>query len=239
MPHRTLGIREAAEYLHVSEDEVRQLIRAGEIPCEQTGGRVVFRRAHLDGWASRRVLGLAPPRLRALEQDVRQRRAARGDAALRVTDLLGAARVEPALDARTQPSVLRELSLFAARTGLVTDAVALLSSLEAREAAGSTALAGGVAVPHPEHHREWLFAESFVLLARTRQPVPFGGPDGGLTDIFFLLALDDPSLHLPVLARVCAICHHTDLLTWLREAASAGEMLDAVRRAEEELLRAG
>ncbi len=239
MPHRTFGIRETAEYLHVSEDEVRELIRAGEIPYERAGSRVVFRRAELDRWASRRVIGLPPPRVRALDRGVQQRRAERGDATLRVTNLIGAARIEPALDARTRASVLRELSAFAERTGLVSDPQGLLAALEAREALGSTALPGGVAVPHPEHHREWLFAESFVLLARTRQPVPFGAPDGELTDIFFLLALDDPRLHLPVLARVGALCHHTDLLARLRSAANAGQMLEAVQEAEEQLLRAG
>ncbi len=237
MPHRTYSIREAAEYLHVSEDEIHELIRAGDIPCERVGSRVVFRRATLDGWASRRVLGLPPPRLRALERGVQRRRAERGDESLRLTNLLDAARIDPALDARTRASVLRELSAWAERTGGVADASELCAALEAREALGSTALPGGVAVPHPEHHREWLFNGSFVLLARTRQPVPFGAPDGGLTDIFFLLALDDPSLHLPVLSRVCAVCHHTRLLTQLREASSADEMLEAVRQAEEEVLR--
>lgn len=237
MPHQSFGIREAAEYLHVSEAEVRELIRTGEIPYNEAGRRVVLRLDELDGWASRRVLGLSSSKVRALHHGIARRYQVRGEVAVRVSDLLGVACIEPALDARTRASVLRKLSSLAVRTGCVADSRGLIAALEAREALGSTALPGGVAVVHPEHRREWMFTESFVLLARTRHPVPFGAPDGGLTDVFFLLALDDARLHLPVLSRVCVICHHTDLLLRLREASSAGAMWDAVRAAEEQVMR--
>ena len=63
MPHRTLSLKEAAEYLHLPVADVEQLVRQDEIPFEKNGQRVVFRKIDLDAWASRRILGLSDNKL--------------------------------------------------------------------------------------------------------------------------------------------------------------------------------
>ena len=63
----------------------------------------------------------------------------------------------------------------------------------------------------------------FIVLARTAQPLPFGSPDGTVTDIFFLMCCQDDRIHLHVLARVCMMCRHTHLLRDLRAQARRTE----------------
>jgi PTS system nitrogen regulatory IIA component len=236
MPHRTLSIREVAEYLHVSEEEVRELVRAGEIPHERLGGRVVFRVSQLDAWASRRVLGLGGRALAQYHRDATQSTAGDADAQCWLPRLIRPEYIEPSLDARTRPSVLRAVTRLAARTGWVLDPHQLLQTLEARERLAPTALPGGVAILHPEHHFQWLFEDSFVLLARTPCGIPFGGPDGMTTDIFFLLACRSEREHLPLLARLCLMCHRTDLLEQLRHLNDREQMYDALLAAEREVV---
>ena len=49
MPEKLLTIREVAEHLHVSEEEVKRLVDIGEIPAYRIGGSFLrFRREQLD-----------------------------------------------------------------------------------------------------------------------------------------------------------------------------------------------
>lgn len=237
MPHRTFNIREAAEYLHVTEAEVEDLVRAGKIPFESMGGRLVFRRKDIDGWASCRVLGLECDGLDAFHRKTSARYHDLSKQHAVIPELMQIRFVEPALAARTRSSVIREMAGLAAATGLVLQPEDLRASLEARERMASTALPGGVAILHPGYHDPYMFDDSFVALARTVQALPFSAPDGLTTDIFFLIASQDDRIHLHLLARICAICHQTDALARLRAAADAPAMFDVLLDAEAEILR--
>jgi PTS system nitrogen regulatory IIA component len=133
---------------------------------------------------------------------------------------------------------VRDLVRLADRTGRVTSAGDLRAALEERERMGSTALPGGLAIPHPAHHEPYLFSESFLLVARTAHPVPYGSPDGEMTDLFFLMCCGDDQLHLHLLARLCMMCHHTALLLRLRETRDPDVMLQKLISAEQEVLAA-
>jgi nitrogen PTS system EIIA component len=230
MPHRVMTAREVAELLRMTPEQVERRAREGELPCEPSGGRLVFRRHAIETWASEHILKSEAGRLRELHP------AGMGEE-VGVSGLLAAGAILPRLDARTKPSVLRALLASAEATGRVNDSTALRESVEARERLCSTALPGGVAVPHPLHHEPYQFEGSFVILARTAQPVPFGAPDGLTTDLFWLLCCDDERAHLRWLARVCMLCHHTSLLVELRELDETADMQAAVVRAELDLAR--
>lgn len=237
MSHRTFNVREAAEYLHVAESEVEELVRAGEIPHESMGARVVFRRKDIDGWASCRVLGLESDGLDEFHRKTSVRYHDLSKRHAMIPELTQVRFIEPALAARTRASVVREMAGLASATGLVLQPDDLRASLVARERMASTALPGGVAILHPEHHDPYMFDDSFIALARTVQELPFGAPDGLTTDVFFLIASQDERIHLHMLARICAICHQTDALDRLRAAADAAAMFAVLLDAEEEILR--
>ena len=146
--------------------------------------------------------------------------------------------IEPALQSRTKPSVLRDMVKLAARTDLLYDDSALLRGLEEREALCSTAVDQGVAFLHSRYHDPNLCGDSFVVLGRTVQSIFAGAADGKTTDLFFLLCCQDDVLHLHTLARLCAMAHSTTLLGELRQAATGEEMLTALIRSEDAVLAA-
>ncbi len=236
MPHRTLEIKEVAHYLHLGAPDVERLVKDQDIPFERHGDRVVFRKVEIDAWAEQRILGLEGRRLAEYHQKAsRDTRPFRAREAM-MAELIAEQFIEPALPAKTKASLLRHMAALAEKTGRVWDPPGLLSSLEAREALCSTGLPGGLALLHARFPDTYMFESPFIVLGRTVQQIPFGAPDGGATDLFFLLCCPDDRLHLHTLARLCLMAQKTDLLAQLRQAADAAAMCQCILAAEETVL---
>ena len=237
MPHKTFNLDEVALYLHLNVDEVQRYVRERSIPHEEHGGRLVFKRSEIDAWASKRILGASEKRLKSYHRQSSERIQNFSKQQVIMPELLRAEFIEPALTSRTKASVIRDMVKLADRTELINDAKDLLKSLEERERLCTTALPGGVALLHPHTHDAYRFSDSFIVFGRAVQPLPFGSPDGSTTDLFFLVCCQNDRLHLHVLARICMMCHHTDLLLNLREADDADKLFNALLAAEQEVIR--
>lgn len=233
MPHRTLSLHEAAELLHVPVPELERLVKKQLIPFERRAGRVVFRKADLENWASQRILRGDPGELSRFHP---MRPDTPGAQQPMLRGLIRPEWVEPALTARTRPSVIREMVAVAARTGWVHDPAELIQTLEAREELCPTAVPGGVAFLHPRVQQPWRFERSFVALGRVEHPIYFGAPDQEPTRLFFLLCCLDDASHLRLLARLCLLAQRTAMIQVLLAAADAEAMCEAVLAAEEEAL---
>ncbi len=236
MPYRTFGLTEVADYLHLNPAEIERLVKDQGIPFERHGARLVFRKVDIDSWASPLILGLEGRRLTEYHRksSLQTKPFVAHEALL--PDLLRPEFIHPALPAKTRASVLREMAALAGKTGRVWDADGLLKGLEAREELCSTGLPGGLAILHTRNPESYLFESTFLVLGRTFQPIPFGAPDGGATDLFFLLACPDDRLHLHTLARLCLMAQKTEVLQALRAAKDAQAMYDALVDSEQQVL---
>jgi excisionase family DNA binding protein len=236
MPNRILTTEELADYLHVSASDVERLLRESDIPKEERGGRLVFRRSEIDAWASQRILGMPDRRLDAYhEKTMRGTQKVLESDAL-VPELLRRTYINLELTSKTRASAIRDMVALAESTGNVFDSRELLASVEAREALCSTALPGGVALLHARNYDAYRFERSFMVLGRTIQTVPFGAPDGGSTRLFFLICCQDDRIHLHTLARLCLIAMKTDILGQLYDAPDADTAYDALVAAEQAVL---
>ncbi len=228
MAHRTFTTEELAEYLHISASDLDRLLRESDIPKEERGGRLIFRRSEIDAWASKRILGLPDRRLDAYhEKTMRGTQDIFAHNAL-VPELIRPAYINLELHSKTRASVIRDMIALAETTGLLFDPSELLASVEAREALCSTALPGGLALLHARNYDAYRFEHSFIVLGRTIQRVPFGAPDGRPTRLFFLICCQDDRIHLHTLARLCMIAMKTDILGRLFDAPDAMAAFDAL-----------
>ena len=107
---------------------------------------------------------------------------------------------------------------------MVYAAPEIVAALEEREELAPTALPRGIAFPHPRKPLMWATAEPLICLGRVPAGVPFGAPDGGLTDIFVMICVNDERLHLALLARLARM-FNTDLAPVLRETEDSEEAL--------------
>ncbi len=240
MPHRTLNIDEVAEFVHLTRAEVEKLVRKNRIPHQKIGDRVIFRNVDVEQWASQRLLDTRAGDTKffeAFHQRSTDTHSGESQDGAIIPDLLARGRIEPEMGAKTRASVLSEMTMLADESGMVNNPVDLLESLREREELCSTAMPDGIALLHPRHHHEYLFVESFIVFGRAGQPVPFGAPDGKLTDLFFLICCGDDKFHLHILARLCAMCTTTNLITDLRVAETAQNMFDLIALADLDVIR--
>jgi len=236
MPHRTLSLEQAAAYLHLRKEDVFALVRAGDIPHDGSGDRIVFKQIELDSWASRRILSAGGARLKELHKQSFAKKHDLSESSTILAELLSVSSIEANFAVRTKSSVLRGMVALAEKTELVNYPDDLLSSLENRERLASTALGGGVALLHPQHHEPYQFEDSFVVFARATQEIPFGAPDGLQTRHFFLICGQDDRIHLHVLARICMMCYHTSVLADIEDAETADDIHRALLASEREVI---
>ena len=70
---------------------------------------------------------------------------------------------------------------------------------------------------------EDIMGDPFLALGITTSGIPFGGPRGCLTDVFFLIGSTSEAVHLKVLARLSRLIQQSDWLMELRECGSSAD----------------
>jgi PTS system nitrogen regulatory IIA component len=138
---------------------------------------------------------------------------------MELVDLIARDAILPAVRAGSKKQILQEVATRA-REVYGLDARKVVEGLLAREKLGSTAMGGGVAIPHarlPDLHA------ITGLFARLEKPADFEAADGqGVDLIFVLLAPEESGAdHLRALARVSRLLRDAELRKKLRETTEA------------------
>ncbi|UCD50855.1 MAG: PTS sugar transporter subunit IIA [Phycisphaerales bacterium] len=235
MPYRSLTTKELARMLGADARRLERMAERGEIPCQKVGGQLRFNRAEITEWLQQNMARMERDHLDEMDAGITAQRQVREDEPI-VTPLLRVEAVSPQLGSRSKASTLRELVTLASNTGLVYDDRALLEAVQAREELCSTALEGGIAIPHPRRPLPYDLADSVLVVARTSRGTVFGALDGKLTDLFFLMAAQDDHHHLHILARLCRMLHDDNWVAQLRTAETAEAMIESIKERERELL---
>ncbi len=231
MPYRNMTIEQLALHIGMDARLVRRWAEKGRLPGHMVCGEWRFNGATMLEFLQSQMHTFDEEHIRNLERAMRE-----DDGESRLIEAhLGTEAVEMNLAARSRASVLRELVLLAERTGLVWNGPEIISALEEREAMGSTGLPRGIAFPHPRRPLMYATAEPLVCLARVPAGIPFGAPDGRLTDLFVLVLAHGEKLHLGLLARL-AMMFNTDLPDRLREAGTADDALALMIHTEAKVL---
>lgn len=120
---------------------------------------------------------------------------------MRLGSLIRPDLIFPDLPAGDRPQVLRALAGRLAGRGLVQDADDLFDKLWEREQLGTTAIGGGIAIPHCKVDR---LKSGVVALGRAEEGVDFGAADGQPVRLFFLVISpsQSPAEHLQILAAI-------------------------------------
>jgi len=235
MPYSFMNIDELARLLGIDRRRLERMAQRGEVPSQKVAGQIRFNRAEITEWLQQQMPELSRGKLADMDAGLGAHRQLDLDETI-ITPLLRAEAVRTQLNARTKGSVLRELVALAQETGLLYDGEGLLEAVLHREELCSTALPGGLAIPHPRRPLPYAVAEPILVVARTSNAIGFGSPDGGLTDLFFLTCSQDDRHHLHVLARLCRILQHQPLINELRDTSSQRDMIHLIRQREADIL---
>lgn len=237
MPHRSMTLKELAQMLGMDLRRLERMAQRGQIPCHKVGTQFRFNRAEVTDWLQRNMGTMNGDHLAEVDAGITAHRQTDKGEAL-IIPLLRIEAITVSLDARTRTSALRELVALAHKTGLVYDSEALLDAVLQREELCSTAMGGGIAIPHPRHPLPYALAEPILVVAKTTQGIGFGGPDGLLVNLFFLTASQDDRHHVHVLARLCRMLYDGVLTRQLGEAQTAVAMMERMGEQEMKVLSA-
>jgi len=141
----------------------------------------------------------------------------------------------PELKFQDSESVLKEMVSFLKRKNKIAKEKELYEKLNQREKLGSTAIGGGVAIPHCKLKEA---KNPIVMLAISKKGVDFHSLDGKPSHIFFLVVSspDNPSLNLQILAAIAHLVRKSNsLLKKILEAENISVIMDVIREEEERL----
>jgi mannitol/fructose-specific phosphotransferase system IIA component (Ntr-type) len=233
-----LGLKAAAEILHLNQNELKHVAQRGEIDAFLRNGEWFFRRRDVEEWMQRHLIAAKAKELMECHKSMidETRRLGRDSFGL-VSRYLKADCIELFLSAKAKAGVLRDMTDIATNAGYVYDDEALFKALVEREEVASTAIGEGAAFLHPRYHDPYLFAESFIAYARTERPIFFGAPDGGATRHFFLICAADREIHLHILARLAMLAHGSDFFEKLDAAETPEDVLLTVADSEAEFIQ--
>ncbi len=150
---------------------------------------------------------------------------------MKLSDYISEDRVILDADVESAEDVLKQMCSAMECCGTVCAADDLYRKVREREELGSTGIGEGVAVPHI--HTEANAMSVAVLV--TRNPIDFDAIDGKPCRLFFLVVSPDErrAEYLQLMATVSALIHHSELRNRLMEARDPGEVIQAIREAEE------
>lgn len=213
-----LTLSELAQHLGRDQRELERLADRQLIPGRKRDGEWRFHSAEITHWLEREMHRFTDSELAAVEQAQRNDE---DEHELPFSFLLKPDTVEVPLHARTKRSVIEEMIAVAGRSWAIWNVETVTQAVNEREQLMSTALPGGVAIPHPRQPLPEALGESVVAFGRTLSGIPFGASDNSLSDMFFLILCRDLRTHLYVLARLGRMLQNSDLVQRLRAADSS------------------
>ncbi len=221
-----------ATYLHLTPAQVDKLASRGKIPGRRIDGEWRFYASEIHEWFEQRIGASTPQELEHVELLLETGRSIEE---LRISQLIRPVSIWIEFDARTRNSVVDRICTRAADAGLMWEQDKFAEAIRAREVLHSTALDNGVALLHPRRPMHGCLMDPFLALAITSSGIPFGGPRGILTDVFFLIGSIDEQAHLRTIARLSRLISTPNFLDQLRQAPNAYEAWQLIHQIDQAL----
>ena len=235
MANEDFDLASLASYLHLTPDQVRKMAERDRLPGRRIGGQWRFSQAEIHEWFEKRIGISDQQELNEVEKVLERHPEPVAAEQVHIPDLLGVENIYLPFLARTKKSVIQQICDQTATTGKLWDPVKMAEALISREELHPTALENGVALLHPRRPMVSIIGDPFLAMGITSSGIPFGGPRGCMTDIFFLIGSTSEPVHLRVLARLSRLIQQEELLDQLRESNSAGEAWRLISEFDEQL----
>jgi PTS system nitrogen regulatory IIA component len=218
-----MSVADVAKMLQVSQKTIYRWLSKGKIPAYRLNEQYRFDRNELLQWVVAQKLN-APDEL--LEESVTM--------PAPPPDLSGAVErggVIYRIAGRTREAALLEITNLLKLPPHV-DRQRFYHFLEARERLGSTALGGGLAIPHSRQALIPGLTESSITVCFLDQPIPYGALDGQPVHTLFVLVAHSLKEHLGLLSRLVFALRDEALRATLQRQASRDEIYTEFRRVE-------
>jgi PTS system nitrogen regulatory IIA component len=218
-----LAIRDVSRFLNVTESTVTRWIKQRGLPAQHVGGQYRFNRAELLEWATANQIKVSPEMFDHLETQE--------EPIPSLADALEEGGIFYALPDTSKERALRSLvEVLPLPDGI--DRELLLRLFLAREASASTAIGGGIALPHVRNPIVLNVDRPMVTLGYLARPVDFGALDGKPVQVLFSLICPTTRGHLQMLSRLSYALHEKKFRDVVLAAGQREEILREAREVE-------
>ncbi len=232
MAEEDFDVQSLATYLHLTPAQVERMASRNQLPGRRVGGQWRFSASEIHHWFEDRIGASDPAELQHVQRVLDSDRPLDEQS---IADLLQRKSIQIPLQARTRNSVIERMCCLVADLGLMWEPEKMAEAIKSREQLHPTALENGVALMHPRRPMPGSMTDAFLALGVTTTGIPFGGPRGVLTDVFFLIGSTDEKVHLRTLARLSRMIGLPEFLDRLRGCLDAAEAWQVVNEADSEL----
>jgi PTS system nitrogen regulatory IIA component len=218
-----LAIRDVSRFLNVTESTVTRWIKQRGLPTQHVGGQYRFNRAELLEWATANQIKVSPEMFDHLETQE--------EPIPNLADALEEGGIFYALPDTSKERGLRSMvEVLPLPDGI--DRELLLRLFLAREASASTAIGGGIALPHVRNPIVLNVDRPMVTLGFLARPVDFGALDGKPVQVLFSLICPTMRGHLQMLSRLSYALHEKKFRDVVLAAGQREEILREAREVE-------
>jgi PTS system nitrogen regulatory IIA component len=217
-----LKIRDVARLLMVSDKTVYRWIKAGAIPAYRVHDQYRVNRIELLEWVTARKIPVS-------DEIFNEPRST--ETPLNLARAIEAGGVFYRVEGDDKPSVLRSV-VDSMRLPDGVDKDFLYRVLLARENACSTAVGGGIAIPHPRNPIVLHVTAPSITLCFLEKPVEYGAMDGKLVRVLFTLVSPTMHTHLQTLSRLAFALQDEGFKSAINEPATREVIIREARRVD-------
>jgi PTS system nitrogen regulatory IIA component len=217
-----LTIRDVAKMFKVPEKTVYGWVYEEELPAYQVNEQYHINRTELLEWASSRQI--------PVPADVFDKKKGKVSG-LQLTEALEEGGIVYGLKGIDRDSVMRSVVQTLPLSQGV-DREQLLRILQAREKLASTAVGGGIAIPHVRNPIIFPVLKSSVTLCFLEKPIDFGALDGQPVRVLLVLVSPTVRSHLQLLSRLSFVLRNPDFKRLLQPPASQEDIMGTLRTIE-------
>jgi PTS system nitrogen regulatory IIA component len=193
-----LTVRDVGKFLNTTEATVTRWIKQRGLPAQHVRGQYRFNRAELLEWATANQIKVSVEMFDNLETE--------DDAVPSLASALEAGGIFYQVPDTTKERALRALvQLLPLPDGI--DRELLFRLFLAREASATTAIGGGIALPHVRNPIVLNVTQPMVTLCFLERPIDFGALDGKPVQVLFSLICPTTRTHLQLLSRLSFSLH--------------------------------
>ena len=211
MAKEYLTLRQAANFLKVTDSVIKEMIRSDVFKATKKGNTYQIEKAEVDEW-------LANLNEREVEQLALKR------SVCRFSDYFKPRNVFLDFIADNKYEAIAEMAKKAKELKIVKDHRWLYQVVVAREELVSTAIGNGVTLLHPRHFHPSKVKKPSIMFGRSKNEIEFDALDNKPVRFFFLLLLHDDVQHLFSISYISKLLMNEDILKTLEEATSSEEV---------------
>ncbi|HEV3145646.1 MAG TPA: PTS sugar transporter subunit IIA [Gemmataceae bacterium] len=218
-----LSMRDLTRLLEVDESTVSRWIKQRRLPAQQVAGQYRVNRSELLEWATANGVRVSLELFDNLESD--------DEPAPSLESALELGGIHYRLQHHNKDEAIKALvQVLPLPDGI--DRELLLRLFLAREAAATTAIGNGIAIPHVRNPIVLQVEQPVVTLCFLATPIDFGALDGKPVQVLFSLVCPTTRSHLQMLARLSYALHDAKFKDVLTRQGKRDEILKELRRIE-------